>query len=102
VVFVTARGNPASWAIRTASTVLGGVFYPVAVLPEGLRVLAQALPITHALELLRGSLLLGEGLGELWTSLAALAGITAVLLPLSLAACALALRVARGGGTLGH
>jgi ABC-2 type transport system permease protein len=100
VVFVSTRGNPAAWAVRTASLVLGGVFYPVSVLPDALQVAGQALPLTHALDALRGSLLLGHGLGELWPSLLALAGITAVLLPLSLAACAATLRIARTDGSL--
>lgn len=99
-VFVTTRGNPAAWAMRTGSMVLCGVFYPVTVLPQALQVVAQALPLTHALEALRGSLLLGQGLGELWPALLALAGLTAGLLPLSLVACAVALRIARTDGSL--
>jgi ABC-2 type transport system permease protein len=100
VVFVTARGNPAAWAVRTGSIVLGGVFYPVGVLPEAMQVAGQALPLTHALDALRGSLLLGQGVGELWPSLLALAGTAAVLLPLSLAACTATLRIARTDGSL--
>jgi ABC-2 type transport system permease protein len=100
VVFVSTRGNPAAWAVRTGSLVLGGVFYPVGVLPEALQVAAQAVPLTHALDALRGSLLLGHGLGEVWPSLLALAGLTAALLPLSLAACAATLRIARTDGSL--
>jgi ABC-2 type transport system permease protein len=100
VVFVSTRGNPAAWAVRTGSMVLGGVFYPVGVLPEAMRVAGQALPLTHALEALRGSLLLDRGLDELWPSLLALAGTTAVLLPLSLAACIITLRIARTDGSL--
>jgi ABC-2 type transport system permease protein len=100
VVFVTTRGNPMAWAVRTASIVLCGVFYPVSVLPGALETAAQALPLTHALELLRGSLLRGEGLAELWPQAAALAGLTALLLPIALGACAIAVRIARTDGSL--
>lgn len=100
VVFVTTRGNPMAWAVRTGSIVLCGVLYPVSVLPGALEGAAQALPLTHALELLRGALLRGEGPAELWPALAALAGLTAVLLPVALGACAVAVRIARTDGSL--
>ena len=37
LVFVTKRGNPVAWAIRAISVLLGGVLYPVAVLPGWLQ-----------------------------------------------------------------
>jgi ABC-2 type transport system permease protein len=82
--------------------VLGGVYYPVNVLPSWLNVIGQLLPLTHALELLRRSLLNGEGFAQLGGELAILAGLTLVLLPLGLLACQLAIRVARTDGSLSH
>ena len=102
LVFLTKRGNPVAWAIRSASVVLAGVFYPVDVLPGTLRAIGQILPLTHALELMRRSLLNGEGAAELWQELAALAALVIVLLPLGLAACRLAVRIARTDGSLTH
>jgi ABC-2 type transport system permease protein len=102
LALVLQRGDPLSWAIRVSSMVLGGVFYPVSVLPEWLRVAGQVLPLTHALELLRRSLLLGEGPAQLWGHLVALLAITIVLLPLGLLSCRLALRIARTDGSLSH
>jgi ABC-2 type transport system permease protein len=100
VVFVTNGGNPVSWVIRAASLLLAGVFYPVSVLPDALGLAAQAVPLTHAVELLRRSLLAGDGVTELQDELLALLMITAVLMPLGLGACRLALRVARTDGSL--
>lgn len=100
VVFLTTRGNLVAGGVRTVSVVLCGVFYPVGVLPEALRVVAQALPLTHALELARGSLLLGQGVDELWDELLILGGLGAVLLPASLLACRVAVRLARTDGSL--
>jgi ABC-2 type transport system permease protein len=100
LVFVTKRGNPVAWAIRTSSMLLAGVLYPVEVLPQPLRALSEAVPLTYVLELERGALLLGQGFGELWQELAVLAGLTAVYLPLGLVACRAALRVARTDGNL--
>jgi ABC-2 type transport system permease protein len=100
IVFLTSRGNPVAWGVRTVSVVLCGVFYPTSVLPGWLRVLGEPLPLTHALKLMRGTLLLGQGLDELWRPMLTLAGLTAVLLPLSLLACRLAVRLARTDGSL--
>jgi ABC-2 type transport system permease protein len=97
---VTQRGNPVSWVIRSVSVLLGGVLYPISVLPPALETMAQGIPITHAVDLMRGSLLLGEGVSDLWPELLTLVALTAVLLPLGLLACQLALRLARTDGSL--
>jgi ABC-2 type transport system permease protein len=102
LIILMKRGDPLGWAIRVSSAILGGVFYPVDVLPGWLRSLGQALPLTHALELMRRSLLNGAGWSELHNDLLALIGLTVVLLPLGLLACALAVRVARTDGSLSH
>jgi ABC-2 type transport system permease protein len=102
VIIMMKRGNPLGWALRVSSMVLSGVYYPVDVLPAWLRPLGQLLPLTHALELLRRSLLLGEGFTQLWGDLLILAGLTIVLLPLGVLACHLAIRVARTDGSLSH
>ncbi len=102
VIILMKRGDPLGWALRVSSLVLGGVYYPVDVLPSWLNVIGQLLPLTHALELLRRSLLRGEGFAELGGELAILAGLTLVLLPLGLLACQLAIRVARTDGSLSH
>jgi len=102
LIILMKRGDPLGWLIRVSSAVLSGVFYPMSVLPDWLRVIAQALPLTHALELLRRSLLQGAGWAELRGELLTLIALTAVLLPLGLLACALAVRFARTDGSLSH
>lgn len=100
LVLVTKRGNPVAWGIRAVSVLLAGIFYPVSVLPGPFQVMAQAVPLTHVLELMRGSILLGKGPAELWPHLLALLGLTAVLLPLGLLACHATVRMARTDGSL--
>jgi ABC-2 type transport system permease protein len=102
LIILMKRSDPLGWLLRVSSVVLSGVFYPMAVMPSWLRTLGQVLPLTHALELLRRSLLQGEGWAELRGELLTLIGLTAVLLPLGLLACALAVRVARTDGSLSH
>ena len=100
VVVMVKRGNPLGWAIRGASLVLGGVFYPTSVLPEGLRILGAALPITHALELLRGAILDGSGIVAMAGGFVALAVVSIAWLALGLAGFALAIRLGRIDGSL--
>jgi ABC-2 type transport system permease protein len=102
IVILMKRGNQFGWLIRVSSLVLGGVLYPMSVLPGWLRGIGQLLPLTHALELMRRSLLLGEGVTQLWGELLILTGLTVVLLPLGLLACHLAIQVARTDGSLSH
>lgn len=99
-VIVFKRGDPVNWAVSSLSILLGGVFYPVSVLPDWLRPLSRAIPITWSLDGLRGALLLGEGYGALLGEIAILALITAVLLPLSLFLFRLSVNHARRTGTL--
>jgi ABC-2 type transport system permease protein len=102
VIILMKRGDTLGWALRVSSMVLSGVYYPVGVLPEWLRLVGQALPLTHALELLRRSLLLGEGFAQLWGELLILATLVIVLLPLGLLACHVAIHIARTDGSLSH
>ncbi len=100
VVIVIKRGNPVGWLIRGASIVLGGVFYPTEVLPPALQVLGAALPMTHALTVLRGSILLGKGIGDMLPSFLALLVLSVGYLVAGLLVCAAAIRYARTDGSL--
>jgi ABC-2 type transport system permease protein len=100
VVLAFKRGDPSSWLVQGLSYLLGGVYYPVAVLPEWGQWLAQLLPITHALEAMRRLLLTGAGLDEVWGSLAGLLIFSAAAAPLSLGAFWLALRRVKREGSL--
>jgi ABC-2 type transport system permease protein len=100
VVIVIKRGNPVGWLIRGASIVLGGVFYPTEVLPPALQVLGAALPMTHALTVLRGSILLGKGVADMVPSFTALVVLSVGYFGAGLLVCAAAIRYARTDGSL--
>ncbi len=102
VIILMKRGDPLGWALRVSSLVLGGVYYPTGVLPGWLRLVGQALPLTHALELLRRSLLLGQGFAQLWGELLILMALILVLLPLGVLVCHGAIRIAQTDGSLSH
>jgi len=100
VVLAFKRGDPSAWLVQGLSYLLGGVYYPVSVLPEWGQVLAQLLPITHALEAMRQLLLNGASLGEVWGSILGLLIFSAAAGPLSLIAFWLALRRVKREGSL--
>lgn len=101
-LLVFKRGNPARWLFIGASGLLGGMMYPVSVLPRTLQFAGRLVPITYSLEGMRGALLQGASFGELWPSLRALLLFAVVFLPVSFAAFAWALRRTKVTGTLTH
>ncbi len=100
IILVTKRGDPVTFLLASLSTLLGGVYYPVAVLPAWLQALAALRPLTHALRALRLALLEGAGLAEVAPNLAMLALFALVVLPGGVWAFRWALRRARSDGTL--
>jgi len=84
------------------SGLVGGMMYPVSVLPGPLRLLARLIPVTCSLEGMRAALLAGAGWRELWPSIVALLLFAVILIPLSFVVFAWALRRTKVTGTLTH
>lgn len=101
-ILVYKTGNPFSWILGTVSGLLGGVVFPVALLPPWIRWVSSLLPVTYALDGMRKSLLASASFAAVLPDVAALAAFDAVLLPLSLVAFRLAVRKAKRDGTLAH
>ena len=59
-VVIFKRGNPIEYVFGWSSFFLGGVLFPVEVLPKPLQFLSGLLPITHAVKAIRELLLTGE------------------------------------------
>jgi len=101
-VILIKSGDPVTWVVSTASVLLAGVFYPTSVLPDWMQVLGRLLPLTYALELLRGSLLRGEGFATLGPAFVGLAILTVLLLGIGLVATRQAIRIALRDGSLSY
>lgn len=101
-VMVFKRGDPMAFVLGGLSAMLGGVFYPVRVLPEWLQSLAALLPITHALDGLRRVLLTGATASDpmVQRDIMVLLLFGAVATPASLLAFRAAVKLARREGTL--
>ena len=96
------RGNPAKWFILGISSVAGGMLFPISILPGWLQVVAHLNPVTYALDAMRAALLDGASLVAIWLPLLVLILSAALLLPLSMATFAWALRRTKINGTLTH
>ncbi len=96
------RGNPVNWAILGLSTVVGGMMYPISVLPVWLQHVARLIPVTYSLEGMRAAILGHASTRELLPSIAGLLLFAALLLPISFAIFSWALRRTKITGTLTH
>ncbi len=101
-ILVFKRGSPVSLLVTTASGLLGGVFYPVDVLPGWLSPLSQLLPVTHALEALRQVVLNGAALGAVLHQILILSLFALLLLPLGFVTFNYGLTVAKREASLIH
>jgi ABC-2 type transport system permease protein len=99
-VLIFKVGNPVGWVFSSVSGFLGGMIFPVSVLPAWIRWISPFLPFTHSLEGLRRSLLASASFGEVLPSIAALGAFSAVLLPAGLVLFRVALRKAKRDGSL--
>jgi len=99
-VMVFKRGNPVNWIASSSFDLLGGVYYPISILPGFLQAISHLLPITYALKALRGVLLAGFSLTEVKTEVLALLIFAVVLFPLALLLFEFSLRWAKKDGSL--
>ena len=99
-IMVLKKGSPVNWIFNSLSWLLGGVFYPVDVLPPWAQRLAALLPITYALEAMRMAVLKGHTASQLAPTLLPLAVFAVLLLPVSLLAFSWAVRYAKTQGSL--
>jgi ABC-2 type transport system permease protein len=96
------RGDPLLWLFGGLSWLLGGVFYPVDILPRFLRDAAQLLPITHALVGMRAAFLQHASFSTLLPQIEILGLFGLFGLPLSLLAFHWGIQWAKVTGTLSH
>jgi ABC-2 type transport system permease protein len=101
-ILVYKTGNPFGWILGSVSGLLGGVVFPVALLPPWIRWASSLLPVTYALDGMRKSLLVSVPFAEILPDAAALAAFDALLVPLSLLAFRAAIRKAKRDGSLSH
>lgn len=101
-IMVLKRGDPVTWLFNSLGLLLGGVYYPVQLMPPWLQALSRLLPITYALDAMRRAVLDSASFRELAPDLLALVLFCVVLVPLSLLTFRYAVHRARVDGSLAH
>jgi ABC-2 type transport system permease protein len=88
--------------IGSAFAILGGVLYPISVLPRPLQFAAEALPMSHGLDGVRRALVTHPDLDVIGRDALVIVVFSAVLLPIALQSFQWAIARARRTGSLSH
>lgn len=99
-VMVLKKGDPVSFLITNTAGLLGGLYYPISVLPDWLQFFSYLLPVTYALEGMRQAVLMGLSFAELIPNIGILCIFSALMLPISLVVFSKAVKRARQDGSL--
>ena len=94
------RGTQMSFMVQALVLLVSGVYYQVDVLPTWLRVFSNISPATYVLDGIRGGIIDGKSVADVWRELLALVAFGALLLPGSMAVFAVAERWAKKTGRL--
>lgn len=99
-ILVFKQGNPVGWLISGVEGLIGGVYFPITVLPWYLQAISYCFPITYAIRAIELSVYKGYGVMRLAPEIGMLVAFSAILMPLSFFAFSRALHKARREGTL--
>jgi ABC-2 type transport system permease protein len=102
VIVVFKRGNPIAWMFQGVAGLLGGVYFPIEVLPDWLQALSALIPVTYAVRGLQLAVYRGASLPTLQGEIIPLIFLAAVLLQIGLLSFAAAIRRAKRDGSLAH
>jgi len=102
VTLILRHTDPITAAISTTAMLIGGVFYPVDLLPETASRLAYMFPLAPSLEALRRILFAGASVADVGRELAVLALFAALVGLAGVSLFSHALRRARADGSLSH
>ena len=94
------KGDPITWILGGAGSIIGGAYFTIDVMPASVQKLSLLIPIRYSLDALRLTMLKGYSLVMVAKPLGTLTVIAAVLLPASLALFAATIRKGRKEGTL--
>lgn len=101
-IMVLKKGNPISWLISTFAGLFGGVFFPVEMLPKGLKLISYFIPITYSLRGLRHAILQGYSFRMLLPDMIILLFFCVTLFPLSILIFKKAVELTKVTGSLTH
>ena len=101
-ILVLKRGEPITWLVNSLSGLLGGIYFPIHMLPPLLQIPARFLPVTYSLDAMRLALLQGASLGSLLPQILILSIFCLIFVPIGLLGFRWAIHIARTEGSLTH
>ncbi|MCG2726744.1 MAG: ABC transporter permease [Elusimicrobia bacterium] len=101
-VIMFKKGNPIAWILSAAEGLLGGIFFPISVLPPFLQALSKFIPLTYSIKALELSVYRGYSVIELKNEISVLVVFAIFLLPISLWIFKFAINKALKEGHLGQ
>lgn len=101
-IIVLKQGSPISAFISISSGLLGGVMYPVSVLPDWLLPISKLLPITYGLEAIRQLLLNDASIADIYQQILALIIFAMILFSLGVFSILKGVQIAKKEGSLLH
>lgn len=102
VIMIVKRGEPITTLFNGFATLVGGVYYPIEIMPDWLQAISRLVPLTYALNAMRRALLADASWRELAPDLLVLTAFAVVLFPVSLLIFRYAVQRARADGSLAH
>jgi ABC-2 type transport system permease protein len=100
LIMVIKRGDPVTALLGNLANLVGGVYYPIEVMPGWLQAVAKLLPISYALHGMRLALLTGANWEKLLPDILTLCLFCVILFPLSILTFRYAVERARLDGSL--
>jgi ABC-2 type transport system permease protein len=101
-IMVLKKGNPINWLINTFAGLFGGVYFPIEMLPKGLKTISYFIPITYSLRGLRHAILEGYSFKMLMPDMLMLLLFCVVLFPISIWVFKKSVNKAKVTGSLTH
>jgi len=101
-IIIFEKGRGISNFINTTFRILGGIYFPVIIMPKGLQLIHKALPISYGLNAFRDILFKGYNLIDVFPSILVLLCYGFVLWPLGIILVRFSIHWAKLKGTLGR
>jgi len=102
VIMLFKKGAPLTWFIGAFTSLFGGTYFPIEILPVPLRTISYLLPITYSLRAFRDAILKGASLFEIREDLLVLIVYSIVLFPISIFIFKKAIKRVKLNGSLAH
>ena len=99
-ILILKRGDPVNWLFSGISRFLGGVYFPITILPLWVQKVSHLLPITYSLHGMRMAMLMGHSIKDIWQDIFALILFSAIFLPFSVFCFKFAIKKAKKSGSL--